>query len=63
MQFYSGNFLEQELGRDEDIYRKNYGLCLETQHFPNQINTDKAEECVYDPANPFVSTTVFKITA
>ena len=63
VQFYSGNFLEEERGRNGEVYRKNNGLCLETQHFPNQINTKKAEECVYDSANPFVSTTVFKVTA
>ncbi|MDR5782041.1 galactose mutarotase [Caballeronia sp. LZ065] len=40
LQFYTGNHLEGETGRDEARYRKHAGLCLEAGGFPNGINMD-----------------------
>ncbi|KAJ7534816.1 hypothetical protein O6H91_12G004800 [Diphasiastrum complanatum] len=38
MQFYTGNFLDEVLGKGGYVYRKHAGFCLETQGFPNAIN-------------------------
>lgn len=38
MQFYSGNFLQGEIGKDGVSYRYRSGICLETQYFPNSLN-------------------------
>ena len=38
MQFYSGNFLNNEMGKGDRIHYKRAALCLETQSFPNAIN-------------------------
>ncbi len=38
VQFYSGNFLNNEIGKDERIHFKRSALCLETQGFPNAVN-------------------------
>ncbi|MGM0175024.1 aldose epimerase family protein [Enterococcus sp. DIV0800] len=38
IQFYSGNFVENELGKAGVRYQARAGLCLETQYFPNAIN-------------------------
>ena len=38
MQFYSGNFLNNETGKGGRIHYKRAALCLETQSFPNAIN-------------------------
>jgi len=38
VQFYSGNFLKGEMGKDGYEYKKRYGVCLETQSFPNAVN-------------------------
>lgn len=62
VQFYSGNFLDNEKGRDGQIYKTNAGLCLETQNFPNQVNTNDAESGVYSTTKPFISTTVYKVS-
>lgn len=40
VQFYSGNFLDQEPGKNQATYPKRGGLCLETQYFPNAANTN-----------------------
>lgn len=38
IQFYAGNFLEDESGKDGAVYGKRNGFCLETQYFPNAVN-------------------------
>lgn len=43
MQFYTGNFLEGQTGKS--TYEANSGFCLETQYYPNAINsTDESVE-------------------
>jgi len=39
IQFYSGNMMTEETGKDGVIYNKRTGLCLETQYWPNSVNT------------------------
>lgn len=38
VQFYAGNFLEGETGKDGVSYRKRSGICLETQFYPDSVN-------------------------
>jgi aldose 1-epimerase len=38
IQFYTGNFLNDIVGKDGAVYPKHGGLCLETQVFPDAIN-------------------------
>ena len=38
VQFYSGNFLEGEIGKDGVSYCFRGGICLETQFYPNAVN-------------------------
>ncbi|EOT39146.1 aldose epimerase family protein [Enterococcus columbae] len=35
VQVYTGNFIENEAGKDESMYQKHAGICLETQFFPD----------------------------
>mmetsp|Transcript_71773 Transcript_71773/g.149896 ORF Transcript_71773/g.149896 Transcript_71773/m.149896 type:complete len:432 (-) Transcript_71773:117-1412(-) len=44
VQFYSGNFLNAERGKEGAVYEQHNGLCLETQHFPNSISADPSSE-------------------
>ena len=62
VQFYSGNFLDSEVGRQGEVYGKHAGFCLETQHFPNQVNTDNAEACTFSAERPFISTTIYAVS-
>lgn len=39
IQFYAGNFIKNEKGKNKAVYEKRNGFCLETQYFPNSINT------------------------
>lgn len=38
IQFYAGNFLDGFTGKDGKVYNKNFGFCLEPQHFPDSVN-------------------------
>ncbi len=39
VQLYSGNFLDGTItGKHGHVYKQRYGLCLETQHFPDSPN-------------------------
>lgn len=62
IQFYSGNFLDSEQGRDGNIYSKRHGLCLETQCYPDQVNMSNAESCIYSAGDYYTHTSVFKIS-
>lgn len=54
LQFYSGNFLVGETGKDGVHYCFRGGICLETQYYPNALNqpdwpqpVTKAGECYH----------------
>ena len=38
IQFYSGNMMTGEIGKNGAVYSKRTGLCLETQYWPNSVN-------------------------
>jgi aldose 1-epimerase len=60
VQFYSGNFLDGTLkGKSGSLYAKNFGLCLETQHFPDSPNEPKFPSTTLLPGHTMHSETVF----
>ena len=38
VQFYAGNFIGEEVGKDGVVYGKRHGFCLESQYCPNAVN-------------------------
>ena len=46
VQFYSGNYLNGIVGRGGIKYAKNFGLCLETQFFPDSPNNKEFPDSV-----------------
>jgi aldose 1-epimerase len=64
IQFYSGNFLDGSItGKSGKIYRKYYGLCLETQHFPDSPNKPNFPSTILNPGETYKSLTVYKFYA
>src|SRR6266516_1667201 len=60
MQFYSGNFLDGTVsGKSEHVYKQRYGLCLETQHFPDSPNRASFPSPILRPGERYLSKTVF----
>jgi len=62
IQLYTGNALLGEMGRESTAYDAYYGLCLETQHYSDQVNMPEfAQACIYSPNRPYSHKTVLKI--
>jgi aldose 1-epimerase len=60
VQFYSANFLDGSItGKQGRTYRKRFGFCLETQHFPDAPNQPAFPSTVLRPGETFASRTVF----
>jgi len=63
IQLYTGNFLDGSVtGKGGKVYRKNYGFCLETQHFPDSPNHPDFPSTVLRPGQTFRSTTVHQFS-
>ena len=61
VQFYAGNFLDgSNVGKGGRAYHHRYGLCLETQHFPDSPNQPAFPSTVLEPGQAYSQTTVFK---
>ena len=61
VQFYSGNFLDGTItGKNGRVYGHRYGLCLETQHFPDSPNHPKFPSTILRPGKVFDSHTLFR---
>ena len=60
LQFYSGNFLDGSItGKDGRVYNHRFGLCLETQHFPDSPNEPDFPSTILRPGAQYQSRTVF----
>lgn len=63
VQFYSGNFLDGTItGKGNKVYKKHYGLCLETQHFPDSPNQPEFPNTILKPGEKYVHKTVYKFS-
>lgn len=60
VQFYTGNFIEEESGKAGRIYRRRGGLCLETQYFPDSIHKPSFPSCVFGQDREYDSVTVYR---
>lgn len=60
IQFYAGNFIEEQTGKGAATYNKRYGLCLETQFFPDAINHENFPSCVFGGEKEYDSVTVYR---
>jgi aldose 1-epimerase len=61
VQFYTGNFLDGSIkGKEGKIYKQHYGMCLETQHFPDSPNQPSFPNSILRPREKYHEVTVFK---
>jgi len=64
VQFYTGNFLDGTItGKQGHVYKRRYGFCLETQHFPDSPNHPDFPNTILRPGETFQQKTVFKFSA
>lgn len=59
VQFYSGNFVGGQTGKDGVAYGKRQGFCLETQYFPNSVNEKNFKQPFLSPGETYESTTKY----
>ncbi|MBN1806461.1 MAG: galactose mutarotase [Sedimentisphaerales bacterium] len=63
VQFYTGNFLDGTLtGKGNKVYKKHYGFCLETQHFPDSPNRPSFPTVVLEPGQKYTSESIYKFS-
>ena len=64
VQFYSGNFLPRDLaGRGGKTYGWRFGLCLETQHYPDSPNRPEFPSSILNPGHDYNQHTTFKFSS
>lgn len=62
MQFYSGNFLNNEIGKGGRIHYKRAALCLETQGFPNAVNQPSFPSAILKAGETFRRKTTYSFS-
>ena len=63
IQVYSGNFLDGTVtGKKGVVYKQRYGICLETQHYPDTPNKPQWPSAVLRPGETYHSHCIFAFT-
>ncbi|MDR1630353.1 MAG: galactose mutarotase [Oscillospiraceae bacterium] len=59
IQFYTGNFLNGQIGKNRRPMELRTGFCLETQFYPDTPNHPNFPQCTLLPGKEYCSTTVY----
>jgi aldose 1-epimerase len=63
IQFYCGNFLDGTVvGKAGNAYPKRFGLCLETEHYPDSPNQPSFPSVVLNPGETYKTQTTYKFS-
>jgi len=60
VQLYSGNWLDNEKGKEGKLYQKRWAFCLETQHFADAINKPHFPSVILNPGEEYKETCMHK---
>ncbi len=61
VQFFTANSMNRTtIGKGGKLYGPRFGLCLETQHFPDSPNKTHFPSTILEPGQRFSSTTIFR---
>ncbi len=63
LQFYSGNFLKGQQGKDGKSYVHRGAVCLEAQHFPDSVNHESFPSIWLAPGNEYKQITIYQFKA
>ncbi|MBR6628101.1 MAG: galactose mutarotase [Lachnospiraceae bacterium] len=63
VQFYAGNAIANQKGKDGVKYGKRHGLCLETQYFPDSVHRENFPSCIFGAGEDYDSVTVYRFEA
>lgn len=60
VQFYAGNCIEPQPGKNGAFYKERQGLCLETQFFPDSVHQPNFPSCIFEPGRAYDSLTIYR---
>lgn len=60
VQFYAGNCIGEDTGKDNTPYGPRKGFCLETQYYPDNIHHPNFPQSVFGPGRDYESVTVYQ---
>lgn len=60
VQFYAGNCIDTQTGKNGTVYGKRQALCLETQFFPDSVHQPSFPSCIFEPGRDYDSLTVYR---
>lgn len=60
VQFYSGNFIDNEVGKEGAVYTKRSGFCLETQYYPNAVNQQNFPSPILKAGEEYNTVTIYQ---
>ncbi len=63
VQFYAGNFVEHEEGKNGAIYGKRSALCLETQYYPDSVNQENFQSPILRKGQSYNTVTIYRFSA
>ncbi|MGV3486189.1 MAG: aldose epimerase family protein [Planctomycetaceae bacterium] len=60
LQFYSGNFLKGQKGKDGKTYVHRGAVCMEAQHFPDSVHHENFPSILLSPGEEYRQTTIYQ---
>ena len=60
VQFYAGNFLDNEPGKGGVTYPKRSGICLETQYYPDSVHHPEWPQPIVKAGEKYHSETIYR---
>ena len=60
LQFYAGNCINEEVGKENAAYGPRKGFCLETQYYPDNIHHPEFPQSVFGPGKDYESVTIYQ---
>ena len=60
VQFYTGNWLDGEIGKGGKAHKQYGGFCLETQYYPNSCNIPEFPNAILKAGQKYHSVTTYK---
>ncbi len=60
VQFYAGNFIADQTGKNQAEYTSRSGFCLETQYFPDTANEPTFPSAVFGPERDYDTVTIYQ---
>lgn len=60
VQLYTGNFMENPEGKNQQGYGKRDGFCLESHMLPNAVNQENFPDVIYGPGKDYDTVTEYR---